>query len=178
MIWSTSKQQRTGRRWKWHDGRNFQFSSHSHGVKFQHLCPDGGDGGIAFPLSSSVQIRSVFKSIFMQIQSWNNYQNGWSLLSFFLAPFHKDTVMQRRSEKHSHQSEPGKWLLCDSPQWGLVFQFLKIKCVWQHVHRHSWSSWWVTLHKAATRSPHSWSWSRCYIETLDEFHKIWVHVPR
>lgn len=29
--------------------------------------------------------------------------------------------------------------------------------------------------KAATRSLHSWSRSRCYTETLDEFHKIWAH---
>lgn len=45
----------------------------------------------------------------------------------------------------------------------LCFSVLKV-CVWQHVHLHSWSYWRVTLHKAATRSLHSWSWSRCYIE--------------
>lgn len=161
MIWSTSKQQRTSRRWKWHDGTNFQFSFHSHGVKFQHLCPDGGDGGIAFPLSSSVQISSVFKSLFFKYAvSKLERVSKWPICTVLVF----GTIPQGRGDAEMERDafEQEKRRLSASPQWDFVFQFLK--CVWQHLHLHSWSYWRVTLHKAATRSLHSWSWSRCYIE--------------
>lgn len=105
------------------------------------------DGGVVFPLNSSRQI-SKQEYLYMQFQSRNQYQDNWSVLSFSLAPFHKETTMRWKKSIRERSDDS-----LDSPQWGALktccFSGYKVDA-WQQVF-HQWSYWWVTLQQGCDK---------------------------